>query len=63
MLYASENQSRGALIELHNKNDIEHWVGLQNFYAITRYNHSSLYAMAVFQLAREIRKRYGGVEG
>jgi membrane-bound lytic murein transglycosylase B len=63
VLYASENQSPGALIELANKNDTEHWVGLQNFYAITRYNHSSLYAMAVFQLAREIRKRYRGVAG
>jgi membrane-bound lytic murein transglycosylase B len=63
VLYASDNESPGALIELTNKNDSEHWVGLQNFYAITRYNHSSLYAMAVFQLAREIRKRYSGVEG
>lgn len=63
VLYASENESPGALIELTNKDDTEHWVGLQNFYAITRYNHSSLYAMAVFQLAREIRKRYRGVKG
>jgi membrane-bound lytic murein transglycosylase B len=63
VLYANDNESPGALIELANKEDTEHWVGLQNFYAITRYNHSSLYAMAVFQLAREIRKRYRGVEG
>ena len=63
VLYAGENESPGALIELTNKGDTEHWVGLQNFYAITRYNHSSLYAMAVFQLAREIRKRYRVVEG
>jgi len=63
VLYANENESRGALIELANKDNTEHWVGLQNFYAITRYNHSSLYAMVVFQLAREIRKRYPGVEG
>lgn len=63
VLYASENEAPGALIELTNKEDTELWVGLQNFYAITRYNHSSLYAMAVFQLAREIRKRYRGVEG
>lgn len=63
VLYASDNESPGALIELTNKEDTELWVGLQNFYAITRYNHSSLYAMAVFQLAREIRKRYRGVEG
>lgn len=33
----------------------ELWVGYQNFYAITRYNHSRLYAMAVFQLAEAIR--------
>ncbi len=63
VLYAGENDSPGALIELTNRGDTEHWVGLQNFYAITRYNHSSLYAMAVFQLAREIRKRYRIVEG
>lgn len=36
----------------------EFWIGLQNFYVITRYNHSKLYAMAVFQLAEEIRKTY-----
>ena len=63
VLYASDNASPGALIELKNKKDVEYWVGLQNFYAITRYNHSSLYAMAVFQLAREISKRYRGAEG
>lgn len=33
----------------------ELWVGYRNFYAITRYNHSRLYAMAVFQLAEAIR--------
>jgi len=63
VLYASDNESPGALIELTNKEGAEQWVGLQNFYTITRYNHSSLYAMAVFQLAREIRKRYRGAEG
>lgn len=37
---------------------VEYWVGLANFYAITRYNHSNLYAMAVYQLGQEIRARY-----
>lgn len=33
----------------------ELWIGYRNFYAITRYNHSRLYAMAVFQLGEAIR--------
>lgn len=37
----------------------EHWLGLNNFYAITRYNHSNLYAMAVYQLADAIRRGRG----
>ena len=34
----------------------EYWIGLQNFYVITRYNRSSFYAMSVMQLAEAIRK-------
>ena len=33
----------------------EHWVGLHNFYVLTRYNRSSFYAVAVLELAAEIR--------
>lgn len=46
----------GALIELETGDGYEYWVGLENFYAITRYNHSALYAMAVYQLAQAIRE-------
>jgi len=42
------------LIELQGADGVEHWVTLHNFYVITRYNHSHLYAMAVFQLSEAI---------
>lgn len=32
----------------------EYWMGLKNFYAITRYNRSVMYAMAVHQLAEQL---------
>ena len=47
-----------ALVALETEEGMEHWVTLHNFYVITRYNHSELYAMAVYQLAEEIRATY-----
>lgn len=41
-------------VRLRVKNGEEYWLGLKNFYAITRYNRSRLYAMAVYQLSREL---------
>ncbi|CAK9885791.1 MAG: Membrane-bound lytic murein transglycosylase B [Candidatus Erwinia impunctatus] len=34
----------------------QYWYGLPNFYAITRYNHSNHYAMAVWQLGLAVRE-------
>ena len=44
-----------ALVELETPGQRpEYWVGLDNFYAITRYNRSSFYAITVIELARAI---------
>lgn len=48
---------KAALIELQLQDGLEHWVGLDNFYVITRYNHSELYAMAVYQLGKAIKEQ------
>ena len=52
-----------SLLELDAQGGYEYWLGLKNFYVITRYNHSTYYAMAVHQLAQAIRSRKGAPDG
>jgi membrane-bound lytic murein transglycosylase B len=46
-----------ALLEFEQPAGNDYWLGLHNFYVITRYNHSNLYAMAVYQLSEAIKQR------
>jgi membrane-bound lytic murein transglycosylase B len=36
----------------------EYWIGYHNFYVVTRYNRSTKYALAAYQLSEAIRSRY-----
>ncbi len=53
---------RAALVEKELASGREIWLGLQNFYVITRYNRSSMYALAVYQLAAAIEAARAGNE-
>ena len=53
-----EKDLKGKLLKFKKPNDAEYWVGWDNFYVITRYNHSALYSMAVYQLSQMIKKGY-----
>jgi len=52
--------AKATLLHLQGAEGAEFWLGLNNFYVITRYNHSNLYAMAVYQLSQEIRALKNG---
>lgn len=55
----TKSQAKAALHSFRGDKGQELWVTLRNFYAITRYNHSKLYALAVHQLAEEIAAQAG----
>ena len=42
------------LVSLEGSTGKQYWLGFQNYYAITRYNNSKMYAMAVYQLSQAI---------
>ncbi len=62
-LPAEAGEGPFSVIELAGREGVEVWLGYYNFYVITRYNHSPLYAMAVYQLSEAIRERRQGGGG
>lgn len=48
--------ARAVVLAFEGEHANEYWIGLRNFYAITRYNRSPKYALAVFQLGEAIRE-------
>lgn len=51
-------QQKAALLAMQQPDHDDYWLGLHNFYVITRYNHSPLYGLAAYLLSQEIKVRY-----
>ena len=49
-----KNKTRVTAFRFEGEQGSEYWIGLPNFHAITRYNRSEMYAMAVTQLAEAL---------
>ncbi|WP_020409353.1 lytic murein transglycosylase B [Hahella ganghwensis] len=54
---SAQGDDKARLLMLQGQHGNEYWMALNNFYVITRYNHSDLYAMAVYQLSQAIRQK------
>ena len=56
MLFSTDlpGDYKSQLLTLEGPDGDEYWVGFHNFFVITRYNRSVMYALAVHQLGQEI---------
>ena len=50
-----DDGAEAALFSVETEQGLRYWLGLNNFYVITRYNRSVNYALAVHELASELR--------
>ncbi len=53
---SEDMQTNAMLMRMGQPDGADFWLGFDDFYVITRYNHSRLYAMAVYQLSETIRQ-------
>lgn len=53
--------ARAALFRMQALDGDEYWLALHDFHVVTRYNRSAMYALAVLQLAAEIRRHFDAV--
>jgi membrane-bound lytic murein transglycosylase B len=51
---ALDGDALATAVRFEQPDAFDYWMGLHNFYVITRYNRSNMYAMAVFQLSQRI---------
>ena len=49
-------ERQAALVRLEDRSGDSFWLSFQNFYVITRYNRSPMYAMVVYQLSEALRE-------
>ncbi|MCA1766645.1 MAG: lytic murein transglycosylase B [Idiomarina sp.] len=52
---AVNDETKVRVFEFETEKAHEYWLGYNNFYVITRYNHSPLYAMAVYQFSEQLK--------
>ncbi len=50
------SEQKAALFRYETEEGQEYWLAYKNFYVITRYNHSRLYARAVYELSQALEK-------
>ena len=50
-----DDKTKVIVMALETDKGTEYWLGFDNFYVITRYNHSHMYAMAAYQLSQLLK--------
>lgn len=55
-----QEETEAAVFAVETENGPRYWLGLHNFYVILRYNRSVNYALAIDELARELRAQFTG---